>query len=72
MKAFEPYAYTLLRIFAGFMFLWHGVQKIFLWPPPAHVVEGLYMKWLGGGIERWRHVERLRAASAAMQRARST
>ena len=51
MKSFEPLAYALLRIFAGFLFLWHGTQKLFGWPEPQHVAEGLYMKWLGGGIE---------------------
>jgi len=31
---FEPYAYAILRIFAGFLFIWHGTQKLFGYPPP--------------------------------------
>ena len=27
LKAFEPYAYTALRIVAGLLFLFHGLQK---------------------------------------------
>jgi putative oxidoreductase len=50
MRAFEPYAYVLLRIFAGFMFFWHGVQKLFGWPPSEHVVDA-FTKYVGGGIE---------------------
>jgi Predicted membrane protein len=29
LRRFEPYAYTLLRIAAGFLFMSHGLQKIF-------------------------------------------
>lgn len=32
---FEPYFYALLRIVSGFMFLLHGTQKLFAFPPPA-------------------------------------
>jgi putative oxidoreductase len=32
MKAFEGQLYALLRIVAGFMFLWHGVAKLFAFP----------------------------------------
>jgi putative oxidoreductase len=28
-KRFEPYAYALLRIVAGLLFLFHGLQKLF-------------------------------------------
>ena len=27
LRRFEPYAYTLLRIVAGLLFLFHGLQK---------------------------------------------
>ena len=31
---FEPYLYAVLRIIAGFLFIWHGTQKLFGFPPP--------------------------------------
>lgn len=30
---FSPHAYALLRFFAGWMFMMHGTQKLFAWPP---------------------------------------
>jgi putative oxidoreductase len=35
---FEPYFYALLRIVSGFMFLLHGTQKLFAYPPPAQAM----------------------------------
>ena len=32
MRGYEPQAYALLRIFSGFLFLWHGMQKLFGFP----------------------------------------
>ena len=32
LKRFEPQAYALLRIVAGFMFAMHGSQKLLGWP----------------------------------------
>jgi putative oxidoreductase len=29
LRGFEPYAYLVLRIVAGFMFAFHGLQKLF-------------------------------------------
>jgi len=36
MQAFHAHAYALMRIVAGFLFLWHGAQKLlgFPLPPP--------------------------------------
>lgn len=34
LRRFEPYAYTLLRIVAGFLFLLHGLQKFGLLGSP--------------------------------------
>lgn len=38
MKAFisrySPHCYALMRIIAGFLFLWHGAQKLFGFPMP--------------------------------------
>jgi putative oxidoreductase len=30
---YSPYIYALLRIVAGFLFVWHGTQKLFKFPP---------------------------------------
>lgn len=30
---YAPYIYALLRIVSGFMFIWHGTQKFFNFPP---------------------------------------
>ena len=43
MQAFEKQSYALLRIVIGFLFLWHGSQKLFGFPPsggvpPFHVI----------------------------------
>jgi putative oxidoreductase len=34
LKRFEPYAYSFLRIVAGFLFLFHGLQKFGLLGSP--------------------------------------
>jgi len=50
MKALEPHTYALLRIVSGFMFLFHGSQKLLSFPldapnAPWHVI------YVAGGIE---------------------
>lgn len=35
LKRFEPQAYALLRMIAGFMFAMHGSQKLLGWPAAA-------------------------------------
>ena len=35
LSKFEPYAYALLRIVTGFLFMWHGMQKLFGYPPSS-------------------------------------
>jgi putative oxidoreductase len=49
MKPYQEHTYALLRIVAGYMFLWHGAQKLFgiLGAEQA----GGYMFWLAGPIE---------------------
>ena len=39
MHPFQAQAYALLRIVAGFLFLWHGSQKLFSvpMPPPPQI-----------------------------------
>ncbi len=43
LQKYEPQVYALLRIVAGFLFLWHGSQKLFGFPAvgvsiPLHIV----------------------------------
>ena len=33
MSSWEKYLYSILRIVAGFLFLWHGSMKLFGYPP---------------------------------------
>jgi putative oxidoreductase len=50
LEKFEAYAYALLRIVAGFLFMFHGIQKIFglLTEYPLPMWSQL---WIGGLIE---------------------
>jgi len=50
MKAYEDQTYALLRIVSGFIFLFHGTQKMLGFPATDRVTEG-YMFWVGGPIE---------------------
>ena len=46
MSSYSSQAYALMRIVVGFLFLWHGVQKLFGFPPgmpagvPAYIIYG--------------------------------
>lgn len=42
---YSSYIYAILRIVTGFMFMVHGTQKLFSWPPPDHAgsAEGLIL-----------------------------
>ena len=31
---YEPYFYALMRFIVGFLFMWHGTQKMLGFPPP--------------------------------------
>lgn len=48
---YEPYFYALLRIVSGFMFLLHGTQKLFAFPPPAKAMEGSTFMTVTGALE---------------------
>jgi putative oxidoreductase len=51
LAPFQRQTYALMRIVVGFLFLWHGAQKLFGFPigmpdgVPAHIV------WIAGPIE---------------------
>ncbi|HUQ04401.1 MAG TPA: DoxX family protein [Kofleriaceae bacterium] len=49
-KLEEP-AYAALRAIAGFMFAFHGLQKLFGWLTDKATPELFSQKWFGGAIE---------------------
>ena len=51
MPRFEREAYALMRIVVGFLFLWHGVQKLFGYPPGMPPGVPGFIIWVGGPIE---------------------
>lgn len=50
LSRYEPQAYAILRIVAGFLFLWHGSQKLFDIPSAGFPIQG-YMMNIAGSIE---------------------
>ena len=50
MKQYEAQTYALLRIISGFLFLWHGTQKL-LGYPPASYDPPWHVTYIAGGIE---------------------
>jgi putative oxidoreductase len=50
LTALEPQLYALMRIVTGFLFFWHGSQKILGFPASPHEAPA-FIKWLAGGIE---------------------
>lgn len=51
MKAREAETYALMRIVTGFLFIWHGVQKIFGWPQPMPPDVPAFIVWIAGPLE---------------------
>jgi putative oxidoreductase len=47
----EPQLYALLRMIAGFLFLWHGMQKIFGVPGEVPAGAPAVVLWIAGPIE---------------------
>jgi putative oxidoreductase len=52
MRPFESQAYAAFRIVAGFLFLWHGSQKLLGFPPlPAEFSPPAFILYVAGPIE---------------------
>ena len=52
MRRYEGETYALMRIVVGFLFLWHGVQKLLGFPPlPEGIVVPAFVTWIAGPIE---------------------
>lgn len=49
MKAYENQTYALMRIVSGFLFLFHGSQKLLAFPSESMAMG--YVKYVAGGIE---------------------
>jgi putative oxidoreductase len=51
-RKYENQLFAIIRIIAGFLFLWHGAQKLFGYPPlPAGIVMPWSTLWIGGIVE---------------------
>ena len=51
MEKYSQHAYALLRIVTGFVFLWHGSQKLFGFPSPMPMQPPAFIVYGAGGIE---------------------
>ncbi|WNM64100.1 DoxX family protein [Candidatus Nitrospira neomarina] len=51
MNAFAPQAYALMRMVAGFLFLWHGTQKLFGFPTAMPMEAPAFIIYVAGPIE---------------------
>jgi putative oxidoreductase len=50
ISKYEMQVYSILRIVAGFLLLWHGSQKLFSFPPAGHEIPK-YIVFVAGPIE---------------------
>jgi len=51
MKRLEAEIYALLRIVTGFLFLWHGMQKLFGFPAGMPAGVPAFIVYVGGSLE---------------------
>jgi putative oxidoreductase len=51
MKRYDAQSYALLRIFTGFLFLWHGSQKVLGFPGEAPAGAPAFIVYIAGPIE---------------------
>jgi putative oxidoreductase len=47
---YETQVYSILRLVVGFLFLWHGSQKLFDFPSAGHVIPS-HIMFIAGPIE---------------------
>ena len=50
MKSFDEQVYAVMRIVVGFLFLWHGSQKLLGFPPSQGEIPA-FVKYVAGSIE---------------------
>jgi len=50
ISKYETQIYAIVRVVAGFLFLWHGSQKLFGFPPAGHEVP-TFIIYVAGTIE---------------------
>lgn len=51
LTRFEPHSYALLRIMAGLMFIFHGTNKLLVWPAGKAPVQMFSRGWFAAIIE---------------------
>ncbi|HEY5595489.1 MAG TPA: DoxX family protein [Nitrospiria bacterium] len=51
MSSFNAQGYALMRIVVGFLFLWHGAQKLLGFPLPAPEGIPAFITYIAGPIE---------------------
>ncbi len=51
MRGYAPQTYALMRIVTGFLFLWHGTQKLFNLPMPPPMELPAFVVFIAGPIE---------------------
>jgi len=51
MSKYSSYCYALMRIVAGFLFLWHGAQKLFGFPSAMPPGVPPFITYVAGPIE---------------------
>jgi len=51
LRKFSEQTYALLRIMTGFLFLWHGAQKLLAVPTPMPMTPPAFITYTAGPIE---------------------
>ena len=51
LRSYETQTYAVLRIVAGFLFFWHGTQKLFGFPGGLPAGVPPFVVYVGGGLE---------------------